>query len=215
MTTKLEIHNATTTDVTAYITLGATPGCVQDVDLITLSHGVQMNKLYPLMGTFPLAAKATIELTAPEGMGFNGNFSINTPPLNCPTPDTQFGVNLAEFIINNGFQENGQETVDNSCVAGANAFLEFVLSADDWSTNGGQILVKRIKNDVWNRNTGLIGVYPYGCDNCTASVNPPECVGKQPQFVNIDPICNVQRPAQQNQGGKVTVVFNGFTPVAL
>ena len=145
MTTKLEIHNATTSDVTAYITLGATAGCVQDVALITLSNGTVMNKLYPLMGNFILPTKTAVELTAPSGSGFNGNFSINTPPLNCPTPDTPFGMNLAEFIINNGFQEYGQETVDNSCVAGANAFLEFVLSADDWSTNGGQILVKRIK----------------------------------------------------------------------
>jgi hypothetical protein len=215
MTTKLELHNATDTDVTAYITLGATSGCVQDVALVTLSDGQSINKLFPLMGTINLAAKKTIELTAPVGMGFNGNFSFNTPPLNCPTPEFQFGVNLAEFIINNWFQPNGQETVDNSCVAGANAFIRFELSADDWTTNGGTITVKSFMNTVWSQNTGLIGVYPYGCDNCTASVSPPSCVGQQPQFVNKEPICNVQRSALSNQGGTVRVVFNGMTPVAL
>lgn len=212
MTTKMEVVNATDKPATFYITLGATPGCVQDVLQLT---GVVITASYPLQGHFELAGGQRIELSAPAGMGFNGNISINTPPLNCPTKDFQEGVNLAEFIINNGFQQGGQETVDISCVCGANAFLGMELSASDWTTNGGAISVNRIANGPWNNNTGRNGVFPYGCDNCTASVAPPECVGLHPEYANSAPICNVQRPAGDNQGGTVTVVFCGMTPVPL
>jgi hypothetical protein len=212
--TKLKLSNNSNSPVLAYITLGATPGCVQDVADLVVSDGIVVNKLYPLMGNFMLPATTTVEITAPAGLGFNGNFSFGTPPLNCPCPDWPEGVALAEFIINNGFQPGGQETVDISCVCGANAFLGFDLSSDDWTTNGGAIAVKKMRNSTRYQNTGLVGVYPYGCDNCTASDAPPSCVGQQPQFANTLPICNVQRPAS-SPGGIVHVIFEGFTPVPL
>ena len=209
MTTQLFVRNDSSTPVTTFITLGMPPGCVHDVSEIKLVGSV-MNKLQPLMGNFIIQPGTTIELIAPNGKGLNGNFSFNTPPLNCPTPDLPDGVVLAEFIINNGFQQYGQETIDISCVAGANALLEFELSADDWTSNWGKIKVNKIANGKKLDNTGRVGVFPYGCDNCTSSDNPPECVGKQPQLANKDPICNVQRPAGNNRGGTVTVVFKGF-----
>ena len=208
----MRVKNDTSGAVTVYVTLGATPGCVQDVTLLTISDSIVITKLYPLMGTFVLPATTTVTITAPAGDGFNGNFAFNTPPLNCPCPEWPEGVCLAEFIINNGFQVNGQETIDISCVCGANAFLEYELSADDW--NDGFNQVKHIKNNTRYENLNISGVYPYGCDNCTASVSPPSCVGIQPN-VNDLPICNVQRPASFNQGGDVTVVFKGFTPTPM
>ncbi len=213
--THLEISNESGHDVLTYLTLGATPGCVQDVSLVALSDGLEIAALHPLMGNFVLPAGLTVRVTAPEGLGFNGNFSFNTPPLNCPCPEFPEGVNLAEFIINNGFQPGGQETVDVSCVCGANAFIEFKLSAGDWTSNGGAIQVSEIRNGTRYRNTGIPGVYPYGCDNCTSSDNPPACVGQHPEYANSLPICNVQRPAATNDGGGVCVVFRGFTPVPL
>lgn len=212
MTTKLKVTNKSSSEVLTYITLGATPGCVQDVAEITTTEGIKINKLYPLMGNFNLPAGRTVELTAPAGLGFNGNFSFGTPPLNCPCPDWPEGVALAEFIINNGFQVNGQETVDISCVCGSNAYIRFELSSDNWTTNGGATVVKSIHNSTRYDNTGRIGVFPYGCDNCTSSDAPPSCVGQQPQYANALPICNVQRSASQ-PGGEVHVIFDGFTPV--
>lgn len=213
--THLEISNPTHESVLTYITLGATLGCVQDVSLLTLSHGVTVNALFPLMGNFTLPAQTTVKVTAPEGMGFNGNFSFGTPPLNCPCPEFPEGVNLAEFILNNGFQVGGQETVDISCVCGANAFIKMELSASDWTSNGGAIQVSSMANSTRYQNTGLVGVYPYGCDNCTSSDNPPSCVGQHPEYANTLPICNVQRSAGSNLGGTVKIVFDGFTPVPL
>lgn len=208
--TTLQVRNDCTDSVKVYITLGATTGCVQDVSQIT---GATITKMYPLMGHFDLPSRSTVTLSAPTGMGFNGNFSFNTPPMNCPTPQQPDGVVLAEFIINNGFQQYGQETIDVSCVAGANAFVAFEMGADDWTSNSGKInLVKNIANGTKLNNTGKIGVFPYGCDNCTSSDNPPGCVGKQPQYANKAPICNVQRPAGNNQGGTLTAVYKGPTP---
>lgn len=213
--THLEVTNATPRAVLAYLTLGATPGCVQDVALIAASGGAVIHALQPLMGTFELPPATTVRLVAPVGLGFNGNLSFGTPPLNCPCPAWPEGVNLAEFIINNGFQVGGQETVDISCVCGANAFLQVKLSAEDWSTNGGALAVTDFANQTRYENTGIAGVFPYGCDNCTSSDNPPACVGPQPSQVNTLPICNVQRPAAGNQGGTVRVIFRGFTPAPL
>jgi len=212
--THLYIVNETDTDVTAYITLGATAGCVQDVSKLIMGDHVTITKLSDLQGHFPLKAHARVSMAAPNGEGLNGNLSINTPPLNCPTPEFPFGVNLAEFIINNGFQVNGQETVDISGVCGTNAFLRFTLSADDWVANT-ETPVHIFENNVWDANSDLVGVFPYGCDVCTGSVNPPDCVGLQPQNANAEPICNVQRSAATNQGGAVVVSFHGMTPVPL
>jgi len=207
MTTTLHVRNDAAESVTVYITLGMPPGCVHDVAQIT---GVAITKLQPLMGHFDLTPKATVTLTAPAGMGFNGNFSFNTPPLNCPTPELPNGVVLAEFIINNGFQQYGQETIDISCVAGANALVAFEMSATDWTSNFGKITaIQKIENGSKLDNTNRIGVFPYGCDNCTSSDNPPGCVGKQSQYANSEPICNVQRPAGSNQGGSLTAVYKG------
>lgn len=211
MTTQMIVRNDSADSVTAYLTLGATPGCVQEVNTVMISDGVAITRLYALMGYFTLAPGQRVYIGAPGNLGFNGNFAFDTPPLNCPCPDWPEGVCLAEFIINNGFQMNGQETIDISCVCGANAFLEYEMSADDWNDSVNFGLVQ-LKNGTRYNNLNLSGVYPYGCDNCTASVSPPDCVGVQ-TAVNDQPICNVQRNASGNQGGTVTVVFKGFTPI--
>lgn len=212
--THLELSNVTDQPVLTYITLGTTAGCVQDVGLLSLSQDIPITALFPLMGYFTLPPNAkNVRVNAPEGFGLNGNFSFGTPPLNCPCPDFPEGVNLAEFIINNGFQPGGQETVDISCVCGANAFIGMELSAEDWTSDGGAIAVKSFANATRYANKGLVGVFPWGCDNCTSSDNPPDCVGQQPDQANDTPICNVQRSAAANEGGVVRIVFLGYTPV--
>lgn len=209
--TQIKITNSTDINVICFITLGATEGCVQDVENLKFSSAIKIIKISPLQGYFSLKAKISTDISAPAGLGFNGNVSINTPPLNCSGSTVPHGVNIAEFIINNGFQgANAQETVDMSCVAGANCKMKFSLSANDWSTNGGAINVKEFENNEWNNNTGINGVFPYGCDDCTASVSPPSCVGKHPQYANTLPICNVQRNAVSNEGGLVEISFLGL-----
>jgi hypothetical protein len=210
--TRLLLTNGTKTPVLTYITLGATDGCIHQVSGLTFSDkNVEIIVDAPLMGHLILKGDTSFYVDAPKGMGFNGNISFNTPPLNCKTTDFPFGVNLAEFIINNGFQEgNPQETIDNSCVSGANAKIKFNVTESDWAANHGKIPVKTFENKKWDDNTEITGVYPFGCDDCTSSFSPPKCVGLQPQNANSKHICNVQRNAKENEGGNVEIVFNGF-----
>ena len=82
-----------------------------------------------LQGWFLLANGATKAYVPPPGQGISGNFAFGSPPLNCPTDEFRNGINLAEFILNNSFQGFGaQETIDVSCVAGANALIAFAMS---------------------------------------------------------------------------------------
>lgn len=206
--TLLKLTNVTLNPIKTYITLGTTPGCIQNISKLFLTHpDIYLNRVNNLMGHFQMPPGSTF-IKAPPNTGLNGNISFNSPPENCKSSTLPYGMNLAEFIINNGFQSGSpQETIDISCVTGANALMEFNLSANDWTTNSGKIPVKNFQNNVWNKNTGLIGVYPYGCDTCTGSVNPPACVGLQPQNANQEPICNVQRDAKNNNGGIVELIF--------
>ena len=82
-----------------YLTLGATPGCVQNVaDIPFLTNPVN-----PLQGWFILMHGASQTYAPPQGQGINGNFTFGSPPLNCPTSEYLNGINLAEFILNNSF----------------------------------------------------------------------------------------------------------------
>lgn len=209
--TALQLTNGSGEDVQVYITLGATPGCVQNVaDLPFVTTVVNT-----LQGWFTLKQGDSINYTPPSGVGINGNFAFGTPPINCPTDTYPNGVNLAEFILNNDFQGAGaQETIDISAVAGVNAFLEFSMTGGGgWNAGTTEPNVTQFANKGLNDNCGLVGVFPYGCDNCTERVSPPSCGGPPPPppYGNCQsaPICNVQRDAS-NSGGTVSVTFNGF-----
>jgi hypothetical protein len=213
--TTLKITNGSGSDVKVYLTLGATPGCVQDVQAISFVT----NRVNPLQGWFELANGASQTYVSPSGQGINGNFTFGTPPLNCPTTEYRNATNLAEFILNNGFQgPYAQETIEISCVAGVNALISFAMTGGgDWNAGSSHPNVTRFANKALGGNTGLVGVYPCGCDNCTSRNDPPQpkCPGSPPtpayEDCQKEAICNVQRPAG-NSGGMVEIVFGGFLP---
>ncbi len=202
--TQLKIINATDSAVTVWITLGAVEGCLQNVSMIPYVT----DSLGNLVGSFVLAAHDTTVAYAPDSIGFDGNITFGTQPLNCPTADFPNGVNIFEFILNNSFQAGApQETVDISCVAGVNCFIRAVLTGSPWNASFLYPDVDTIYNSTISDNSGAIGVYPFGCDTCTGAKNPPSCIttssDKQPSA-----ICNVQRNAS-NSGGLVTVIYEG------
>lgn len=210
--TQLMVCNGSKSPVTVFIVLGATKGCLQDVSQIP--WGVSGKGL---VGSFVLAPGASTLAWAPAKLGFNGNFAFNAMPSNCPTTASPNGVSLFEFIVNNGFQAgNPQETVDISCVDGINSIIKASLSGPAWNAGPTQPNVKLIQNDVYGKNTGQVGVFPYGCDNCTKITAPPKCSKKsfpayeKPQAAAI---CNVQRSAKAVCGGLVTVTYLGPTGV--
>jgi hypothetical protein len=209
--TALELTNGTDKGVQVYLTLGATPGCIQNVADIPFVTTV-VNKL---QGWFTLASQGSVSYTPPAGVGVNGNFAFGTPPINCPTDQYPNGVNLAEFILNNGFQGPGaQETIDISAVAGVNSYLKFSMTGGGvWNAGQTEPSVTEFENKGLKENCGQVGVYPYGCDNCTQRASPPECSGPPtpPPYGDCQsaPICNVQRDASTS-GGTVSVTFKGF-----
>lgn len=192
--------------VTVFVTLGATPGCLQDVSKIPFIKHV----IAPLAGSFVLKPGESVGPYAPDRLGFNGNLSFGTQPLNCPTPQFPNGVSIFEFILNNGFQAGSpQETVDISCVAGVNCLIRSQLSGPVWNAGATQPNVGAIENGKMGSNPGRVGVYPYGCDTCTSISSPPVCPGHPPyETPQKEPICNVQRNAKVN-GGLVKVTFLG------
>lgn len=213
--TTLKITNRSGADVKVYLTFGAVSGCVQDVNAIPLVTG-PVNRL---QGWFPLSNRATKAYTPPQGQGISGNFAFGSPPLNCPTAEYRNGINLAEFMLNNGFQgPNAQETIDISCVAGVNALIRFEMTGGGiWNAGPSQPGVAHFANKPLGQNTGLVGVFPCGCDNCTSRSNPPQpSCPKSPappayEECQAEPICNVQRDANSS-GGVVELIVHGFVP---
>lgn len=208
-TTRLRIVNQTNDSVVVWLTLGATPGCLQDISQIPYVT----DSAAPLKGYFTLQAHDSTPDYAPVGMGFNGQLSFNTPALNCPTQQFPEGVNIFEFIINNSFQSGiPQNTVEISCVAGVNCLIQGVLSGGSaWNASSMYPNVDTIYNCGKFNNSGLVGVFPYGCDVCTASVAPPAC-DKNDRDKQKYPICTVQRNAKGSGGGLIRVAYLGSAP---
>lgn len=210
MTTKLRIWNRTDSEVQVWITLGTTPGCLQDISEIPWITAI----VNPLVGYFILDPYEVTSEYAPAGLGFNGNISFNTPPLNCCADEFPEGVNIFEFILNNGFQSGApQETVDISCVAGVHCLIECSLLDGEyangtWNAGNSVPIVREFSNSVMRENN-RVGVFPYGCDVCTGSQNPPCCEACLPFDVpQIENVCNVQRDALLT-GGCVEVAYCG------
>lgn len=210
--TELTLSNATSEAVQVYLTLGTVKRCVSHVANIPFITTV----LSDLQGWFMLGAGQSVSYTPPHGHGLNGNVSFGSPPVNCAPPQYPSGVNLAEFMLNNGFQgAAAQETIDISCVAGANAYVQFSMEGGGgWNAGPSQPTVTQFQNHAIGANVGMVGVFPYGCDVCTGSHNPPQCEcppagAPQPPVPQADAICNVQRNAD-GAGGTVTVTFSGF-----
>lgn len=213
--TTLELKNATSQEVQVWMTLGAVAGCVEDIAQIPFVTNIDPHLKPPrrLQGWFTLGGNDSVSYTPPEGVGLNGNFSFGTPPINCPTQEFPNGVNLAEFILNNSFQGSlAQETIEISAVAGVNAFIKFSMTGGGvWNAGPTQPSVTEFENKGLHGNVGQVGVYPYGCDECTKSVKPPKCPEHRPPYdgCQTEAICNVQRDPL-TAGGTVVVTFNGF-----
>ncbi len=211
--TQLTLTNKSGRDVQeVYLTLGKVSGCVGPISEIPfVTHPVN-----DLQGWFAFDKGASVSYTPPQGKCFNGNFAFGTAPHNCPPPGFPTGVNLAEFMLNNSSQGPGaQETIDISAVAGVNALLRFSMTGGGaWNVGATRPNVTEFENKEIGQNAGQVGVYPYACDVCTGSQDPPVCDpppagAPNPPKPQKEAICNVQRDASHS-GGTVLITFNGF-----
>ncbi len=202
--TTLKVKNSSTNDVEVWLTLGNVDGFVTDVNGI---FGIAESGL---QGSFTLKAGEELEYTSDKGL--SGNLSFGTAPINCPTSTYANGVNIFEFCLNNSSQAGTpQETIDISAVAGVHSLLKATLSGGgEWNAGTAHTGIASFENAALYSNTGLVGVFPYGCDNCTSSDAPPSCPGHPAyETPQSEPICNIQRDAT-NSGGTVTVEFIDF-----
>jgi hypothetical protein len=202
--TTLTISNDSKEDsVLTYLTLGNNSSFVTDVNGI---FGITDSGL---MGSFWMHKDSVYTYNYTD-KGISGNISFGTPPLNCLSNDFPTGVNLFEFTLNNaGVNIKGQETIDISNVAGANSIGKFSVTDKNWISNGKKVM--SFYNDTLYGNLGLVGVYPFKCDTCTGSKNPPACLDATPSATSQKhSTCNVSRSAKLS-GGKVHISFLGYT----
>jgi hypothetical protein len=206
--TLMKIYNGTNDTVLGYITLGTTDGCLQDIlDVPFIKDTVQGQR--GLQGWFTLNPKDSTPAYAPALLGYNGVISFEFAPNNCPDPVYPNGINQFEFILNNAYQgTNAQESVNISCVHGANCVIGVdAVSENPFNAGPTYTNVQGFSNRLDKNAIGLVGVYPYGCDTCTGSKTPPSCI-PLPQPASKQSICQVQRNAALN-GGLIKVVYLG------
>lgn len=197
-TTTVTVKNSSDTTITVFLTLGGTSKWVQNVNGIFGITGSGSQ------GSFILNPGDSSVYTPKKPI--QGNISFAYPPINCPV-----GITLYEFCLNNyGTVKDAQETVEISCVAGVSSVGRFTLMGGTaWSATTLYPTVTTFSNSTMGNNTNLVGVYPYGCTNCTNTAGMPTCIttADTPDSVNI---CNVQRFAK-GSGGNVRIEFFGLT----
>ena len=133
---------------------------------------------------------------SPQGQGISGNFAFGSPPLNCPTGQQFSRVRRAG-------NDRHQLCRRGQC---SDAFS--MSGGGRWNAGSSQPAVSQFASKPLKQNTGLVGVFPRGCDNCTSRANPP-----QPAYEDCQsqPVCKVQRDAT-NSGGDVEEIFLAFLP---
>lgn len=206
--TMTKVYNRTKDTVLVYVTLGATPGCIQNVmnvawvtDSVPGQRGMQ--------GTFSLNPGDSTIAYAPDSLGFNGVISFNGQPSNCPdTTMYPTGINQYEFMINNLFQGvNAQESINISAVHGVNCVIGVeVVTLNTFNAGPTIPTISDFRNTL-DRNALIPGVYPFGCDTCTGTKTPLPCI-KYPQPAHKNSVCQVQRNAAQS-GGLIKIMYLG------
>jgi len=200
--TEFQIVNTTQDSVYVYLTLSGYPAAdstkfVQDVNGIFGCTQTGLN------GMFWLYANDTVSYTSVKG--FSGNISFGVAPMNCPTEAWPTGMNLFEFNLN-----EPQESIDISCMAGVNCILICdLIGGPAWPASNLFPNPRVLKNDTMGANTDRVGVYPYGCTNCTNTQGKQSCQTPS-ETPNTSPICNPTRAAGE-RGGLVRVKFDGYT----
>jgi hypothetical protein len=211
-TTHLTVTNDSPRPVEVWLTLGRVPGCVTLAQVPFVTNRVNQDQ-----GSFMLAPHDSQTYTVPPGQCISGNYTFGAPPQNCPDRGQwPNGINLAEFTINNANQgPSAQETIDISAVYGVNAHVRFAMSGGGpWNAGGARQNVAQFENAGLTHNVDEVGVFPYGCDDCTNRMAPTVmCPGPNvppfPGTCSAAHLCNVQRDASR-AGGSVQITFGGF-----
>lgn len=200
-TTQLSVTNSTEDSVLVFLTLSGYPANdTLHVKSVNNIFGIQDSGL---VGSFYLQAGDTVSYTSTKW--FSGNLGFGTQPINCTVTTWPTGTNPFEFNLN-----NNQESVDISAIGGVNCLLSVnLIGGPAWAATPTHPDVRFFYNDSMWQNSDLIGVYPYGCTNCTNTQGKDSCQTPN-EKPNALPICNPTRAAYAH-GGTVLVNFKGYT----
>jgi hypothetical protein len=200
--TSFEVVNTTKDSVLMYLTINSPTDstCVQSVDGI---FGIHNNSL---QGSIWIQPDDTFKYT--PKLTFSGNISFGTPPQNCPSKEWANGVNIFEWSVN--VPKGSNESLDVSCMAGVNCIIRVdLIGGAYWITNG-KIITSIQNKEMW-KNTGIYGVFPYGCTNCINTKGKQSCQTPN-EKPNKEKICTPTRNTNR-KGGKIRVSFLGYTPI--
>lgn len=199
--TQLTLVNNTKDSLLVYLTLSGYPAA--DTIHVKNVNGIFGITESGLVGSFYLPAKDSVSYIST--LWFSGNVSFGSQPLNCSTTAWPTGVNPFEFNLN-----NNQESIDISAMGGVNCLLTVdLIGGPEWQASPAYPDVRTFYNDSMWKNSNLIGVYPYGCTNCTNAQGKQACQTPNEQ-PNSKPICTPTRAAGVH-GGNVRVAFIGYT----
>ena len=200
-TTELLIVNNTKDSVLVYLTLSGysdslAPYYIQDV---VGAFGITDSGL---VGSFYVKGFDTLSYT--PDLRLSGNLCFGAQPLNCPDSTWPTGTSFFECNLN-----CPQESLDISCVGGVSSLMEVKLIGGPNWVAAQYTDVRQFYNDSMYKNTNLIGVFPYGCTNCTNTDGKQPCQTPS-EIPDSTHICNPTRAKNQN-GGKVMLIFKGYT----
>jgi hypothetical protein len=205
--TTLIVKNEDTTSVIVYLTLGGVPNNEKSKWVQSVKGIFGINNT-GLVGKFVLGAHDSVCYTPAYNKGIQGNICFNTQSSQCDGDNP--GTTVVEFCLNNyGTIKNAQETVDISCVSGITyiASVDFKGGKGVWTANEpGYDTIIHIQNDTMGMNTNLVGVYPYGCDDCVKVAAPPTCTIDNHETPSALNICQVQRNSSLS-GGTVKITY--------
>lgn len=199
--TQLTLVNNTKDSLLVYLTLSGYPA--SDTVHVKNVYGIFGITDSGLVGSFYIPAKDSVSYVS--DLEFSANVSFGSQPLNCSTTAWPTGVNPFEFNLN-----CGQESIDISAMGGVNCLLSVdLVGGPQWQASPSYPDVRYFYNDSMYHNSELIGVYPYGCTNCTNTDGKQACQTPNEQ-PNTKPICTPTR-AKDARGGNVRVSFLGYT----
>lgn len=199
--TQLTVVNRSQDTVLMYLTLSGYPS--SDTVHVKNVHGIFGIPGFGLVGSVNIPPYDSVSYTST--LEFSGNISFGGQPINCFSKEWPTGVNPFEFNLN-----CDQESIDISAMGGVNCLLSVdLLYGPAWQASPSYPDVRYFYNDSMWKNSNLVGVYPYGCTNCTNTEGKQACQTPNEE-PSEGPICNPTRAAQA-RGGRVVVKFNGYT----
>jgi hypothetical protein len=201
--TQLKLKNNTNDSVLVYLTLSGYSGN-EKADYVQNVNGIFGIVDTGLVGAFYLGAGDSVYYTSVKYL--SGNICVGSQPLNCKTPQWTMGINIFEFNLN-----CGQESIDISAVAGVNSMIKVsLIGGPSWVADTISD-VRQFENNILYKNTNLVGVYPYGCTDCSDTTGKQFCQTPA-ETPSSAPICTPTRAAGK-KGGEVVVEFKGFVEV--